>query len=190
MVELGMATPAPPSLPLPPPEVSTLRRAGVARIDHRDPTRPAVVSPKVAQLAWVLDESIPIPGTKRRVGLDGVIGLVPGFGDVAGLVAGCTIVLAGAAADVSIPTLLRMTWNLILEATIGLIPFAGDAFDFVYKGNTRNLALIHRDLADRKSTGRRSALMLAAVGSGVVTVVFATLLASLWVLGRLIGAFF
>jgi hypothetical protein len=77
------------------------------------------------------------------------------------------VVLAGVAAGVSVPTLLRMLINVGIEATIGLIPFAGALFDMVYKANIRNLILMERDLADRRAT-RRSSLAVLALMVGVI----------------------
>jgi hypothetical protein len=93
--------------PVPARRPSRLRRSHVARVDHRDPDRQRKVAPWVDRLAWTLDESIPLPGG-HRTGLDGVVGLVPGIGDLAGFAAGMVVVVAGAAADVSVPTLVRM----------------------------------------------------------------------------------
>ena len=171
---------------------SVLHRAHVARVDHRDPTRHRRVSPWVERLAWTLDESIPLPGG-RRTGIDGVIGLVPVFGDLAGFVAGMVVVGAGALADVSVPTLIRMLWNSMLAAVVGLVPFAGDAFDIMYKANTRNIALIHADLADHEGTRRRSLWMIFVVtASFLVTecVMFALLhVGGYLVLRALVNAF-
>ena len=144
------------------------------------------------RLAWLLDESIPLPGGKRT-GIDGVVGLVPVFGDLAGFVAGLVVVGAGALADVSVPTLIRMLWNSMLAAVVGLIPFAGDAFDMMYKANTRNIALINADLADHEGTRRRSMWMIFALTAAfliTVCVMFALLLVGGYlVLRALINAF-
>ena len=108
-----------------------------------------------------------MPGTTdRRVGIDGLLTLVPVVGDAAGVALSMAVVLAGVAAGVSIPTLLRMLINVGIEATIGLIPFAGAVFDMVYKANIRNLVLMERDLADRRAT-RRSSLAVLALMVGV-----------------------
>jgi hypothetical protein len=170
------------------PTKSVLRRSRVARVDHRDPDRAERVRPWVARLAWILDESIPLP-RGHRVGVEGVVGLVPGIGDLAGFVAGMSIVVAAAMADVSVPTLLRMSWNVTVRGVVGLVPFAGDAFDFAFKSNTRNLKLLHADLADRPGTQRRSVVVLAAI-FGTIAVATLTMVALLawflvWALSRL-----
>lgn len=99
------------------------------------------------------------------------------------------VVGAGILGGVAVPTILRMLWNVTIDATLGTIPFAGDAFDFVNKTNTRNLNLIHADLADRKGTSRRSAIVLTAWFAGVTTVVVTLiviqLLVIVWILSKI-----
>jgi hypothetical protein len=90
-------------------------------------------------------------------------------GDAAGVALSMSVVLAGVAAGVSIPTVLRMLMNVGIEAVVGLIPFAGALFDMVYKANIRNIELIERDLADRRAT-RRSSLAVLALMVGVVLI--------------------
>ncbi|CAB4705584.1 MAG: DUF4112 domain-containing protein [Actinobacteria bacterium] len=132
----------------------------------------------VERLAWILDSAFRVPGTTdRRVGIDGLLTLVPVVGDAAGVALSMAVVLAGVAAGVSVPTLLRMLINVGIEATIGLIPFAGAVFDMVYKANIRNLVLMERDLADRRATRRSSlavlALMIGVIFLGLLMVVLA-----------------
>ena len=115
------------------------------------------------RFAWFLDDSIPVPGTNgRHIGVDGVIALVPVAGDVAGLVMSMSIVLAGVAAGVTIPTTLRMLLNVGYETVAGLIPFGGALFDMVFKSNMRNVKLIEKDLGDRRATRRSSLGVLFA----------------------------
>lgn len=166
--------------PVPTPDVLTARndverRLPIRRIDPDDPHRSARVSPRIEQLAWWLDESIPLPGTARRIGLDGVIGLIPGVGDLAGLAAGLVVVGAGILSGVAVPTIVRMLWNVTISATIGVVPVIGDGFDFLYKANSRNIALIHADLGDRAGTARRSTLWLLAWVAAFAALVIAAL---------------
>ncbi len=129
----------------------------------------------VKRLAWVLDDSIPVPATNgRRVGLDGILTFVPGIGDAAGVVLSMVVVFAGVGAGVSLPTTLRMLLNVGLEGLVGLVPFGGAVFDLAYKANNRNVRLIERDLADRRGTRRSS---LAVLGLVVLTLVVGALMA-------------
>ena len=144
----------------------------------------------VERLAWILDSAFRVPGTTdRRVGIDGLLTLVPVVGDAAGVALSMAVVLAGVAAGVSIPTLLRMLINVGIEATIGLIPFAGALFDMVYKANIRNLILMERDLADRRAT-RRSSLAVLALMVGVIFLgLLMTVLAWFAAIARLVWFF-
>jgi len=100
---------------------------------------------RLRSLSRLLDSAIPLPGG-YRIGLDGFIGLIPGIGDVAGGVASSYIIIESARLGASIPTLLRMVFNVLLESIIGLIPIFGDLFDFVWKANEKNMALMDKQL--------------------------------------------
>ncbi len=115
----------------------------------------------VRRLAWILDDAFSVPGTQgRRVGVDGMLTLVPVVGDLAGLGLSMVVVLAGVGAGVSLPTTLRMLLNVGFESLAGLVPFGGALFDMVYKANNRNVRLIEQDLSDRRRTRRSSAAVL------------------------------
>ena len=140
------------------------------------------------QLAWFLDESIPVGG-ERRVGVDGVVSFIPGIGDAAGLVASMVVVLAGVGAGVSLPTLTLMMVHVGIDTIVGAVPFLGAVFDLGYKANTRNLRLIERDLADRAGA-RRSAikvfvLSVVAIVAGWILFLIA-LIGSTYLFARLI----
>ncbi len=119
--------------------------------------------------AWLLDSSIRVPGTTRRVGIDGFITLIPGVGDAVGVTISLLVVLTGVGAGVSFPTILRMLLNVGFEGIMGLIPFGGALFDMVFKANIRNVTLMERDLADRRAT-RRSSLAVLGLTLFVVLV--------------------
>lgn len=134
-------------------------------VDGDDPRRRELVQPWVKRLSWALDEVVRVPVLNRRFGLDGLLSLIPGIGEGAGAVAAFTIVVSAIASGVSIPTVTRMLLNIGLDSIVGSIPFLGQAWDFYFKSNTRNLGLIEADLADREATRRSSTrvLIIAAV---------------------------
>jgi hypothetical protein len=103
----------------------------------------------------LLDEAFPIPGTHIRFGLDGIIGLVPGLGDVlAGLIS-LVIPLAGWVRGVPGVALARMVANLGIGVLVGSVPLFGDIFDVAWKANRRNYRLLCRHLAEpRRHTWR------------------------------------
>jgi hypothetical protein len=100
---------------------------------------------RLRSLSRLLDSAIPLPGG-YRIGLDGLIGLIPGIGDVAGGVASSYIIIESARLGASTSTLLRMVYNVLLESIIGLIPVFGDLFDFAWKANEKNMALLDKQL--------------------------------------------
>ena len=104
---------------------------------------------EIAAFGRCLDSSIRLPGG-FRIGWDGIIGLVPGIGDVIGL--GLSSYLVWRAAELGLPraTLARMLGNVALETVIGAVPIVGDAFDFAFKANNRNVRLLQRALEDRR----------------------------------------
>lgn len=123
------------------------------------------------KLGDFLDQSIRLPGG-YRIGWDGIIGLIPGFGDAAGMLLSAYIVLAAAYRGVSLPALIRMIVNIVLEVVIGMIPIIGDLFDFTFKANLRNLALIDAHFADPNSTRRTSWLRIGIV-TGLLLLILA-----------------
>src|SRR5882757_5085379 len=97
-------------------------------------------------LSHILDDWFRVPGTSIRFGLDGIVGLIPGLGDLIGGLASCIIVIGAWFRGVPYVGLLRMLVNLAIEVVIGAIPFAGDMFDIAWKANRRNYALMVRHL--------------------------------------------
>ncbi|MDB4900542.1 MAG: hypothetical protein JWN53_2350 [Gemmatimonadetes bacterium] len=93
-------------------------------------------------IARLLDTAARVPGTSIRFGLDPLLGLVPGAGDLAGAVLSGYVVLLGARLGVSRIVILRMLTNVAIDTIGGTLPIIGDAFDVGWKSNTRNLALL------------------------------------------------
>jgi hypothetical protein len=110
---------------------------------------------EIRRLAWLLDAAIRLPGG-FRIGLDGIVGLVPGIGDALGLLASSYIVIRARRFGVPRVVLARMIGNVALEFVIGAIPVLGDLFDFVFKANLRNLALMEQYLVDERQVRRSS----------------------------------
>ena len=99
---------------------------------------------KHRKVAKVLDDAFTIPGTKIKIGLDPIIGLVPGFGDVLGGIISLYFLWEGSRRKLPTVILIRMAFNIILEVAIGSIPFLGDIFDVSWKANRRNSDLIEK----------------------------------------------
>ena len=108
--------------------------------------------PKIASLqrlrkfSRLLDNAIGIPGTPFRVGLDPILGLIPGAGDFLGTALSAYFVIEAARLGLPRSTLGRMVFNILLESVVGSIPVLGDLFDFAWKANTKNMALLEAHL--------------------------------------------
>jgi hypothetical protein len=123
---------------------------------------------RLRRIGDLLDNVIGIPGTPFRIGLDGLIGLVPGVGDLIGGLLSLYIIQQAAQLGAPSPVLLRMGWNVAVDTLVGEIPLLGDLFDFGWKANLKNVDLLQRHL-DRPSEARRSGrLFLFALGTGLV----------------------
>jgi hypothetical protein len=134
---------------------------------------------RVRVLGKLLDNSIPIPGTPWKVGLDPIIGLIPGVGDFVGALMSGYIVLEAARADIPTVTLVRMLLNVGIDTLVGAVPALGDVFDAAWKANTKNVALLERHLAQAEiieaprssvvgATVFAAIVLLAIVGVGLV----------------------
>jgi hypothetical protein len=110
---------------------------------------------RVARLAYWLDDRFRIPGTRLRMGLDGLLGLIPGIGDTATALVAAYIVLEASRLGVPKGTLARMIANVGIDFIIGLVPLAGDLGDFAWKANRRNARMLHDNLLARR--GKASA---------------------------------
>ena len=134
---------------------------------------------RLEKLAWILDSVIPIPGTNWRIGLDGLIGLIPGVGDIsAGAIS--TYILYQAL-RMGVPTMVvgRMLLNIVIESVVGVIPFFGDIFDFAFKANKRNVELL-REYVDQPDTVKRRSTFTVII----------TIVGFLLVLGLLVWGMF
>ncbi|ELZ21828.1 DUF4112 domain-containing protein [Natrinema limicola] len=98
-------------------------------------------------VAHALDEGIRVPGTDARVGLDPIVGILPGAGDTAAAIVSLYLIVEAARMGVSNSTLFRMLANVGVDAVIGSIPVLGVVFDAFWKANTWNLELALEDLA-------------------------------------------
>jgi hypothetical protein len=136
----------------------------------RPPTRD--VRERLAYLAWLLDSSIPIPGTRFSVGLDALIGLFPVIGDAIGVFLSSYILKEAAALGAPRSILARMAFNVAVEGLVGMIPFAGDVFDAAFKANQRNVRLLNAwlDRPERAQRASRGFMVSLALGAAVLLI--------------------
>lgn len=121
-------------------------------------------------LARLMDSAVAIPGTSIRVGLDSLIGLVPGLGDLAGAAMSGYIVLASARLGAPTPVLIRMVANIAVDGVVGSVPLLGDLFDVGWRANMRNTDLLERHLAAPSATKRGSVAVIAGIAALLVLV--------------------
>lgn len=139
----------------------------------------AAVRERMARYAHFLDTFIPIPGTRLRIGVEPLLGLVPVAGDIAGLLFSSLLIYEAQRIGAPRRVLLRMAANTLIDSLLGAIPLFGDIFDFAFKSNRRNVQLLH-DHAARIERGDKPVsmpLLIALVGGMVGVVALAWWLA-------------
>jgi hypothetical protein len=120
------------------------------------------------RFAHWMDDGIRLPGIALRVGLDPIIGLVPGVGDAAGAILALWILVEAARLRASRATLVRIFYNIAVDALGGATPLLGDIFDVVWKANLRNVALLERHLADPARAGKADRRFVALLCGAVL----------------------
>ncbi|CAN5306748.1 hypothetical protein BH20GEM2_BH20GEM2_02090 [soil metagenome] len=131
-------------------------------------------------LGHLLDASIRIPGTRRRFGLDPLIGLLPGVGDGVGAVLSSYIIVEAARYGVPRATLLRMAGNVAIDALVGVVPLLGDLFDAGWKANLRNLALLEDHLQSPGTARRASRRWVGGIVGGLLLLLFGIAVLAVW----------
>jgi hypothetical protein len=137
-------------------------------------------------LADLLDQRFTIPGTSIRVGLDPILGLMPGIGDVLANIAGSAILLIAAQLHVPKIVLIRMGLNVAGNALIGAIPIFGDIFSIWFRSNARNADLLER----YATTGTRRAglndwLFVIGIIAAIVLIMLGAIVAIVWLIRSL-----
>lgn len=126
-------------------------------VDISDPDVPPARNAGLRTLVRVLDDAFVIPGTNMRFGLDAVLGLVPGLGDVTGGVMSGMVILAAQRAGAPRSIIARMVVNSAIDMIVGTVPLLGDLFDATWKANRKNLDLLDRYLERPVATKKASA---------------------------------
>ena len=164
--------------------------------------KPEILSPRVKRtgkmfddehldiLSHVLDDFIQIPHTSIRFGLDGIVGLIPGVGDVIGGIASCIILIAAWARGVSYPVMARMVANVAIEVVVGSVPVAGDIFDIAWRANRRNYALLTGSIEEPRKHTRQSWIFLAVLCGLLMGLVMVPMLLLVWLSAHVVGGIF
>jgi hypothetical protein len=132
--------------------------------------------------ARIFDSAFRIPGTRITFGLDPIIGLIPGIGDLSSPIFSLFIIWHAAKLRVPRVVIARMVLNALIDGLVGAIPVVGDLFDFAWKASAWNLALLERH-AMPGTPARRSDWIFVALCVGVVVVVaLIPLVLAVWLL--------
>ena len=133
-------------------------------------------------LAELLDRRFTIPGTSIRFGLDPIIGLIPGIGDVAANLTGSMILIVAAQLGLPKVVLIRMGINIAVNTMIGAIPIFGDIISIWYRSNVRNVTLLQRYLEEEQPRQAvvRDWLFVAALLIGLLALMVGVIVAAIW----------
>jgi hypothetical protein len=146
------------------------------------------LEPLFRWLALIMDDFLRLPGTSRRFGLDPIIGLLPGIGDVSSAIISALALVHAARYGVPKILLARMAMNILINELVGIIPGLGDAFSFWFKSNVRNYELLRRYSAAPTRSRKGDWIFLLAVVSLLFIIVCAGLIVTVLVL-QAIGRF-
>jgi hypothetical protein len=152
-------------------------------------TEPQAPLPKqlkgMEYIARWMDAKFRLPGTNFRFGLDGLLGLIPGVGDLSTFCISGYLVLLMARNGASGYVLARMILNIVIDGALGAIPIIGDAFDFVHKANLKNMRLMRQYYVEGRHRGSAWKVIIP-----VLLVLGLVLAGIIWLLWRLISSLF
>ena len=152
-----------------------------------DPQREAMVA-TAEFLAKILDTTVKIPGTPFYVGLDPLLGLIPGIGDMIANLIGTVILILAARLRVPQIVITRMSLNLLINGTIGAVPIIGDLFSIWFRSHARNAELLRRAASQPNRETQQARLYVAGIIGGTVVLLLLAIAAVLWVVVKLWAA--
>jgi hypothetical protein len=139
-------------------------------------------------LAKILDTTVKIPGTPFYLGLDPLLGLIPGIGDMLANLIGTFILILAARLQVPQIIIVRMSLNLLINGTIGAIPIFGDLFSIWFRSHERNAELLRRAATQPYRETQQARLYVAGIIGGTVALLFLAIAAVLWIVVKLWAA--
>jgi hypothetical protein len=141
------------------------------------------VDPLTALVAKLMDSLFQIPGTKIKVGLDPLIGLIPGVGSGASALVSLLLIARSASQGVPTHILARMVGNVLVNAILDAIPVVGDAASIFFRSNDRNYELMQKHAGTRRAATTKDWIILGALFLSVIAVVVLVFVGMITVLG-------
>lgn len=142
---------------------------------------------RLRKFSRLLDNAVGIPGTKVRIGLDPILGLIPGAGDFLGTALSAYLVVEAARLGVPKETLVKMVSNIVLESAVGTIPVIGDLFDVAWKANTKNFELVEAHLNISQPLEKKNTWFIFILVAGLFIFSIGILAISFFILKLLIS---
>ena len=167
---------------VPPNEDVSLRSA-----DRGNETQLAKSTAQLDHIAWLMDDCFRIPGVNWRFGVDALIGLIPGAGDVLGGLIGLLLLVRAFQYRLPKVVITRMIVNNLIDVTVGSIPFLGDAFDFFWKSNSKNMTLFHEYAGQPEASTLRHWLLLWLLISFFLFIFFLIFAGLIYFASRTVG---
>lgn len=138
------------------------------------------------RLVRLFEDAVRVPGTNWRIGLDALLGLVPGLGDLAGAAAATYGVWLARRMGAPASLQVRMMGNVAIDALGGALPVLGDVFDIAFRAQVRNRRLLEEWLAAPRSVARRSQLLVGGMATALIVVMLGSAALGIAALGALL----
>jgi hypothetical protein len=142
---------------------------------------------QIDRIAWVMDQCFRVPGLNWRFGVEALIGLIPGAGDVIGGIVGVFLLVRAVQFRLPKVVITRMIMNNLIDVTVGAIPFLGDAFDFFWKSNTKNMQLFHQYAGQPEKSTRSHWILIGAIVLSFTLLFVLVFLGIIYLASRTIG---
>lgn len=138
----------------------------------KQPSNPQKIK-RLRRISQVLDNAIQIPGTKYGIGLDPILGLIPGGGDTITGALGAYIIIEAARMGVSRDIIWKMVGNILFDSLAGTVPVVGDLLDVAWKANVRNMALLesHLSVPEQEQEQSNESNLLFLIGLTILLLV-------------------
>lgn len=137
------------------------------------------------KLAKLMDAQFAIPGTNIRFGLDALIGLIPGAGDLSTFAISGYMLFIMAKNGASGFVLARMVLNILIDAIVGAVPVLGDIFDIAFKANMRNMQLMNQYYKEGKHRGSAWKIIIP-----VLIILLLIIIGIIWLVYKLLSMLF